>query len=106
MAAQLLVEPEADSKIAAALGVVGVATISTAATLFAALQPAPGDRAATAAYNHVAVAGGFFGGVALVGASVWVADNPAARRAAGKKLLYAAVPLLLAALGLSAATLI
>uniref|UniRef100_A0A0D3EJI5 Uncharacterized protein n=1 Tax=Oryza barthii TaxID=65489 RepID=A0A0D3EJI5_9ORYZ len=97
-------EPEA--KIASALGAFGVAAISTATTLAtAAFEPPPGGLRTTT-YNHLAVAGTFLGGVALVGASVWVSDNPAARRGTGKKLLYAAVPTLLAAVVLSVAVLL
>lgn len=96
-------EPEA--KIASALGAFGVAAISTATTLAtAAFEPPPGGLRTTT-YNHL-VAGTFLGGVALVGTSVWVSDNPAARRGTGKKLLYAAVPPLLAAVVLSVAALL
>ncbi|BAD61252.1 hypothetical protein [Oryza sativa Japonica Group] len=99
-------EPEA--KIASALGALGVAAISMATTLAAEFEPSPGGLRTTT-YNHLAVAGlagTFLGGVALVGASVWVSDNPAARRAAGKKLLYFAAPPLLAAVVLSVAALL
>ncbi|KAF0918328.1 hypothetical protein E2562_023399 [Oryza meyeriana var. granulata] len=73
----------AESKIAAVLGVLGLATISMATTLAAAFEPAPGGLVVTDAYYRLAVAGTFLVGVTLVGASVWVSDNPAASRAAG-----------------------
>ncbi|BAD61245.1 hypothetical protein [Oryza sativa Japonica Group] len=102
----------AQYEVSDALGALGVAAISTATTLAtAAFQPppAPGGLRTTTTYNHLAVAGlagTFLGGVVLVGASVWVSDNPAARRGTGKKLLYAAVPMLLAAVVLSVAALL
>ncbi|BAS70365.1 Os01g0145700 [Oryza sativa Japonica Group] len=93
-------EPEAT------LGAVGIATVSAAtAALAAALEPPPGSLVADTFYR-LTLTGAFLGGVALVGASIWVADNPAARRAAGKKLLYTAVPPLLAAVGISVAALL
>uniref|UniRef100_A0A0E0JDZ1 Uncharacterized protein n=1 Tax=Oryza punctata TaxID=4537 RepID=A0A0E0JDZ1_ORYPU len=91
--------------MATALRAVGIATASVATILAAAFEPPPGGLVADTYYN-LALSGIFHGGVALVGASVWVADNPAARYAAGKKLLYTAVPPLLAAMGLSVAALL
>ncbi|XP_025878520.1 uncharacterized protein [Oryza sativa Japonica Group] len=97
-------EPEAGGG-AAALGAVGIATVSVATTLAAVFQPPPGGLLADTFYR-LALSGTFLGGMTLVGASVWVADNPAARRAAGKKLLYTAIPPLLAAMGLSVVALL
>uniref|UniRef100_A0A0D3EJI3 Uncharacterized protein n=1 Tax=Oryza barthii TaxID=65489 RepID=A0A0D3EJI3_9ORYZ len=108
-AAKLLLGDARREPEASALGALGVAAISTATTLAtAAFEPPPGGFGTTT-YNHLAVAGlagTFLGGVALVGTSVWVSDNPAARRGTGKKLLYAAVPPLLAAVVLSVAALL
>ncbi|KAF0918331.1 hypothetical protein E2562_023402 [Oryza meyeriana var. granulata] len=113
MAAPLMVgaarqEPEADvvaSKIPAALGALGIATVSMATTLTASFEPAPGGLVADTFY-HLALSGTFLGGVTLIGASVWVSDNPAAHLAAGNKFLYAAFPPLLSAVGLSVAALL
>uniref|UniRef100_A0A0D9Y364 Uncharacterized protein n=1 Tax=Oryza glumipatula TaxID=40148 RepID=A0A0D9Y364_9ORYZ len=89
-------QAEADGAVPAALAAVGLATVSTAITL----------AAACTYYYRLALTGIFLAGVTLVGASVWVSDNPAARRAAGKKLLHAAVPPLLATVGLMVAALL
>ncbi|KAF0918327.1 hypothetical protein E2562_023398 [Oryza meyeriana var. granulata] len=95
----------AESNIGAALGALGLATISTATTLAAAFEPAPGGLVADTSYR-LALSETFLGGVTLVGASVWVSENPAARRGAGMKFLYTAVLPLLAAVGLSVAALL
>uniref|UniRef100_A0A0E0JDZ2 Uncharacterized protein n=1 Tax=Oryza punctata TaxID=4537 RepID=A0A0E0JDZ2_ORYPU len=91
-------EPEAGG--GAALAAVGIATVSATTTLAAAFKPATGGLVSET-YYRLALSGAFLGGVTLVGASVWVTDNPVARHAAGKKFLCAAVPPLLAAVGLS-----
>uniref|UniRef100_A0A0D9UWP0 Uncharacterized protein n=1 Tax=Leersia perrieri TaxID=77586 RepID=A0A0D9UWP0_9ORYZ len=54
---------------AAALGSIGVATVSTATTLAAAFKPPAAGGLVTDTFNHVALAGTFFAGVTLVGAS-------------------------------------
>ena len=87
-------QAEADGAVPAALAAVGLATVSTPITQAAACN------VDDAYYYRLALTGIFLAGVTLVGASVWVSDNPAARRAAGKKLLHVAVPPLLATVGL------
>ncbi|BAF03924.2 Os01g0146700 [Oryza sativa Japonica Group] len=87
----------AESKIAAALGTLGLAAVSTATALAAAFEPAVTGGFAANTYYNLALAVTFLAGVTLIGALVWVSDKPAARRrAAGKKLLYAAIPPLVA----------
>lgn len=87
----------AESKIAAALGTLGLATVSTATALAAAFEPTVTGGFAANTYYNLALAVTFLAGVTLIGALVWVSDKPAARRrAAGKKLLYAAIPPLVA----------
>ncbi|KAL5228582.1 hypothetical protein ABZP36_016847 [Zizania latifolia] len=98
-------EAEADGaapNIAAALGTLGVATTSMAITLAATYQPPPGNLG-DHTYVPLALSGlAFFAGIAQVGASVWVSDDPQGRRAAGYKFLYASV----FAVGLTVASLL
>ncbi|KAL5226430.1 hypothetical protein ABZP36_014695 [Zizania latifolia] len=99
-------EAEADGaapNIAAALGALGLATTSTAITLAATYQPPPGGLGNHTCVPHLALSGlAFFTGIAQVGASVWVSDDPRGRRAAGYKILYASV----CAVGLTVASLL
>ncbi|RLM91474.1 hypothetical protein C2845_PM08G05390 [Panicum miliaceum] len=81
----------------------GLATTSMAVTL-AVREPPPGLDKNT---YLLAVAGAFFAGVAeVITAAVCVSNNPRARCAAGKKLMYASVAPLAAVIGLSVASLL
>lgn len=96
-------EAEADggaSKIAAALGLFGVATASLIINLVAAFDP-PQGFAESACY-HLALVGSFLAGMGQVGAAIWVADDPRGHRAAvGKKIMIASIAPLVVAIGLT-----
>uniref|UniRef100_A0A0E0JDZ8 Uncharacterized protein n=1 Tax=Oryza punctata TaxID=4537 RepID=A0A0E0JDZ8_ORYPU len=94
----------AASKVAAAMGLFGVATVSLTINLVAACDPPPGFG--DSAYYHLALVGSFISGVAQVGAAVWVTDDPHGRHAAGKKIMYASIAPLVVAVGLNGAALL
>ncbi|TVU21947.1 hypothetical protein EJB05_31618, partial [Eragrostis curvula] len=85
-------------------GLLGLFALSTAMTLAVSVPPPP--WLATDAY-FAALSGVFFAGVTQVAVSVWAADDDD-RLAAGRKLVYASlvVPLLIAAVGMSVASLL
>ncbi|CAL4951458.1 unnamed protein product [Urochloa decumbens] len=85
-------------------GLLGIVTCAMAVAL-AVRDPPPGlDKNA----YFLAVAGAFFAGVAGILAAVRRAanNNPRARRAAGRKLMFASVGPFAVAVGLSAASLL
>ena len=98
----------------AALGVAGLATASTAITCMAISQS---SSSAPPAVLHqqgnddddyssccylLALSGLFYTGVAELGAAVWVMAEPRGRLAAGRKIVYASLVPLTAAVGLLA----
>uniref|UniRef100_A0A0D9Y361 Uncharacterized protein n=1 Tax=Oryza glumipatula TaxID=40148 RepID=A0A0D9Y361_9ORYZ len=101
-------EAEADgaafSKIAAALGLFGVATASLIINLAAACDPPPAYGGNT--YYHLALVGSFFAGMGQVGAAIWVADDQRGRHAVGKKIMIASIAPLVVAVGLTGAALL
>uniref|UniRef100_A0A0E0FG44 Uncharacterized protein n=1 Tax=Oryza nivara TaxID=4536 RepID=A0A0E0FG44_ORYNI len=92
----------ASSKIPAALGLFGVATISLIINLVAACDPPQGFADSTC--YHLALVGSFLAGMGQVGAAIWVAEDPRGHRAAvGKKIMIASIAPLLVAVGLTGA---
>ncbi|KAL6626735.1 hypothetical protein ACP70R_030461 [Stipagrostis hirtigluma subsp. patula] len=87
-------------KTSKALWVRGLCAAAMAITL-AVLEPSPGLDNNT---YYIALAGAFFAGVAGVIAAVWVADDPAGRHLAGRRLVYASIVPLAVAAGLSVAS--
>jgi hypothetical protein len=99
------VDGAASSKIAAALGLFGVATVSLIIKLAAACDPPPAYGGNT--YYHLALVGSFLAGMGQVGAAIWVSDDPRGRRAAvGKKIMIASIAPLVVAVGLTGAALL
>ena len=96
----------------AALGAAGLATASTAITCMA-ISEQSSDPPAAALFQQgnddssccylLALSGLFYSGIAELGAAVWVMAEPRGRLAAGRKIVYASLVPLTAAVGLLAA---
>ncbi|XP_066313887.1 uncharacterized protein [Miscanthus floridulus] len=96
----------------AALGAAGLATASTAITCMAISEqssdPPPaalfqqGNDDSSCCYL-LALSGLFYSGIAELGAAVWVMAEPRGRVVAGRRLVYASLVPLTAAVGLLAA---